>query len=70
MSTQRVFGVRDHLQPDDGEPIRSVGHAAEDAAVVAWAVEPGQRVSPHAHLSGQDETNRSEVAMSLSAADT
>lgn len=38
----------------DGEPIRSVVHATDDAAVVAWTVRPGQRISAHAHPEGQD----------------
>jgi quercetin dioxygenase-like cupin family protein len=54
MSLQRVFKVADHLQPNDGEPIRSVIHATGDAAVVAWTVKPGQRISPHVHPMGQD----------------
>lgn len=54
MSIQRVFNVRDHLQPNDGEPIRSVVYASEDAAVVAWTVQPGQRISAHLHPTGQD----------------
>jgi quercetin dioxygenase-like cupin family protein len=54
MSTQRVFKVADHLQANDGEPIRSVVHATDDAAIVAWTVKSGQRVSPHVHPSGQD----------------
>ena len=54
MSIQRVFNVRDHLQPHDGEPIRSVVHETNDAAVVAWTVRPGQRIGAHVHPSGQD----------------
>ena len=54
MTTLRVFKVADHLQVTDGEPIRSVVHATDDAAVVAWTVKPGQRISPHVHPSGQD----------------
>jgi quercetin dioxygenase-like cupin family protein len=54
MSTQRIFKVADHLQANDGEPIRSVVHATDDAAIVAWTVKPGQRISPHVHPSGQD----------------
>ena len=54
MSPQRVFKVADHLQPNDGEPIRTVVHATDDAAVVAWTVQPGQRISPHVHPGGQD----------------
>lgn len=54
MSQQRVFKVGDHLQPNEGEPIRSVVHATVDAAVVAWTVKPGQRISAHVHPHGQD----------------
>jgi quercetin dioxygenase-like cupin family protein len=54
MSNQRVFKVADHLQANDGEPIRSVVHATDDAVIVAWTVKPGQRISPHMHPSGQD----------------
>jgi quercetin dioxygenase-like cupin family protein len=52
--TQRVFHVANHLHPSDGEPIRSVIHETTDAAIVAWTVQPGQRISPHVHPSGQD----------------
>ena len=52
--SQRVFQVADHLQPTDGEPIRSVVHETDDAAIVAWTVKPGQRISPHLHPGGQD----------------
>lgn len=41
MSIERVFHVREHLQPNEGEPIRSAIHATEEAAVVAWTVKPG-----------------------------
>jgi quercetin dioxygenase-like cupin family protein len=55
MSHERVFHVADHLQPNhDGEPIRSVVHETDEAAIVAWTVKPGQRISPHVHPSGQD----------------
>ena len=54
MSTQRVFKVADYLQANDGEPIRSVVHATDDAAIVAWTAKPGQRISPHMHPTGQD----------------
>ncbi len=54
MSDQRVFKVAEYLQPNEGEPIRSVVHATDDAAIVAWTVEPGQRIGCHVHPSGQD----------------
>ncbi len=52
MLPDRVFRIADHLQPNDGEPIRSVVHATQDAAIVAWTVKPGQRISPHVHPNG------------------
>ncbi len=51
---QRIFQLADHLQPSDGEPIRSVVHETVDAVVVAWTVKPGQRIQPHVHPGGQD----------------
>lgn len=54
MSLHRHFKVADFLQPADGEPIRSVITESTDAAVVAWHVNPGQRVSAHVHPEGQD----------------
>lgn len=54
MSNRRAFKIAGHLQPNDGEPIRSVVHATNEAAVVAWTVKAGQRISPHVHPSGQD----------------
>jgi quercetin dioxygenase-like cupin family protein len=52
--SRRVFQVAAYLQPNDGEPIRSVVHETDDAAIVVWTVKPGQRISPHVHPSGQD----------------
>lgn len=54
MVHDRVFRVADHLRPNDGEPIRSVVHETGRAAIVAWTVKPGQRISAHVHPSGQD----------------
>ena len=54
MSDQRVLHWADHLQPADGEPVRSVVTQSVDAVVVAWVVKPGQRITPHVHPIGQD----------------
>jgi quercetin dioxygenase-like cupin family protein len=54
MSPQRLFKIAEFLQPADGEPIRSVITESADAAVVAWYVKPGQRISSHVHPDGQD----------------
>ena len=48
------FTVSDFLMPSQGDPIRSVITESTDAAVVAWHVEPGQRIAPHVHPDGQD----------------
>jgi quercetin dioxygenase-like cupin family protein len=54
MSHPRAFQVAQHLQANDGEPIRSVVHETADATIVAWTVKPGQRISAHVHPTGQD----------------
>lgn len=54
MTDPRLFNIIRFLQPSDGEPIRSVVTASKDAAVVAWYVKPGQRISSHLHPDGQD----------------
>lgn len=50
----RVFKLSQFLQPAQGEPIRSVVTETANATVVAWVVQPGQRISPHVHPHGQD----------------
>ena len=50
----RVFKLNSFLQPADAEPIRSVITQTPDAAVVAWFVQPGQRIAAHVHPHGQD----------------
>ncbi|MEI7444809.1 MAG: cupin domain-containing protein [Burkholderiales bacterium] len=54
MGSDRIFRVADHLQPADGEPIRSVVAHGADATIVAWTVKPGQRIAAHVHPQGQD----------------
>ena len=54
MTSQRVFKVAEFLQPNDGEPIRSIVAESAHASIVAWFVKPGQRIAPHLHPHGQD----------------
>jgi quercetin dioxygenase-like cupin family protein len=54
MHASRLFHLADHLQPADGEPVRSVVTESADSSVVAWHVKPGQRIAPHTHPDGQD----------------
>ena len=54
MRPQRLFKVKDFLQPADGEPVRSVITESADTAVVAWYVKTGQHISAHVHPDGQD----------------
>jgi quercetin dioxygenase-like cupin family protein len=54
MSQERLFKFTEHLQPSDGEPIRSVITESAEAAVVAWYVKPGQSIAAHVHPDGQD----------------
>jgi quercetin dioxygenase-like cupin family protein len=50
----RVYRIEDFLQPNEGEPVRSVITESPDAAIVAWIVQPGQSISAHLHPDGQD----------------
>lgn len=54
MSKARIFDSSQFFQAADGEPIRSVVTESPDAVVVAWHVNPDQKISPHIHPSGQD----------------
>lgn len=54
MNTTRIFNSSSFFQPTDGEPIRSVVTESKDAVVVAWYIQPGQKISPHIHPDGQD----------------
>lgn len=54
MTAERIFKSTDFMQPADGEPIRSVVTESPDAVVVAWHVQPGQRIAAHVHPMGQD----------------
>ncbi|NJR38358.1 MAG: cupin domain-containing protein [Leptolyngbyaceae cyanobacterium CSU_1_4] len=49
-----MFNSSNFFQPTDGEPIRSVITESKDAVVVAWYIQPGQKISPHIHPNGQD----------------
>jgi quercetin dioxygenase-like cupin family protein len=54
MSTQRLYKSSDFMRVTDGEPIRSVVVESAHSVVVAWHVEPGQKIAPHTHPDGQD----------------
>jgi len=54
MDHDRVFSSAAFMKPAEGEPIRSVVVETGDAVVVAWHVEPGQRIAAHVHSNGQD----------------
>jgi quercetin dioxygenase-like cupin family protein len=54
MSTTRIFHSSRFFQPTEGEPIRSVVTESKDATVVAWYINPGQKIPPHIHPNGQD----------------
>ena len=51
---ERVFKSSGFLESNIGEPIRSVITESEESAVIAWHVNPGQRISAHLHHCGQD----------------
>lgn len=54
MHQDRTFDSLAVYQSGRDEPPRIVMTESPDAAVVCWHVEPGQRISLHAHPSGQD----------------
>lgn len=54
MHQDRTFDSLAFYQSGRNEPPRIVITESPDAAVVCWHVEPGQRISLHAHPSGQD----------------
>jgi quercetin dioxygenase-like cupin family protein len=56
MHATRIFKSAEFMQPTEGEgePIRSVITQSAEAVVVAWHVNPGQRVAAHVHPHGQD----------------
>jgi quercetin dioxygenase-like cupin family protein len=54
MNSERIFQSDHYFTASAGEPIRSVVLETQDAVVVAWHVEPGQRIPAHVHPLGQD----------------
>jgi quercetin dioxygenase-like cupin family protein len=55
MSQTRIFNSAEFFQPvDDGEPVRSVVTESADAVIVAWYIQPGQKIAAHIHPQGQD----------------
>ncbi len=54
MSKQRVYKSSDYMQVSGEEPMRSVVAETEHSVIVAWHVEPGQKIAPHTHPDGQD----------------
>lgn len=56
MPHNRIFHSAAFMQPTEGEgePIRSVITQSAEAVVVAWHVNPGQRIAAHVHPHGQD----------------
>ena len=56
MALNRIFNSAEFMQPTagNGEPIRSVITQSAEAVIVAWHVNPGQRIAAHVHPHGQD----------------
>lgn len=54
MTTPRHYVSSEFMQSSQGEPIRSVVTTSPHATVVAWHIEPGQRIAAHIHPHGQD----------------
>jgi quercetin dioxygenase-like cupin family protein len=54
VNPQRIFHSAAFFQSAAGEPIRAVIAESQEAVVVAWHVNPGQRIAAHVHPHGQD----------------
>ncbi len=55
MTQKRIFNSSEFFQPiDAGEPIRSIVTESVDAVIVAWDLQPGQKIAAHIHPHGQD----------------
>jgi quercetin dioxygenase-like cupin family protein len=54
MTSRRIFPSAAYMTPADDEPVRSVVVETPEAVVVAWYVQPGQRIPAHVHPAGQD----------------
>ena len=54
MKSNRIFKSAEFMKSSDGDPIRSVVVESKDAVIVAWCVNPGQRIAAHVHPAGQD----------------
>jgi quercetin dioxygenase-like cupin family protein len=54
MTPRRIFPSAAFMTPADDEPARSVVVETPEAVVVAWYVQPGQRIPAHVHPAGQD----------------
>jgi len=51
---ERVYKSSDFLESNTGDPIRSVISESKESAVIAWHINPGQKISAHLHPHGQD----------------
>lgn len=76
----RIFPSSEHFVESEGEPIRSVITSTKEATLVAWVVNPGQKIAAHIHPHGQDTwtilsgsggyvTDRSGGIVTISAGD-
>lgn len=54
MNSIRIFKSAAFMQPNVGEPVRSVITQSAQATIVAWHINPGQCIAPHVHPEGQD----------------
>jgi quercetin dioxygenase-like cupin family protein len=52
--TGRFHAWADHFQAHPTAPVRRILSGSVEQAVVAWQVEPGQRIEAHRHPAGQD----------------
>lgn len=51
---ERIQAWAEHFRPDPVAPVRRILSGSPEQVVVAWQVEPGQRIEAHRHPAGQD----------------
>lgn len=53
-ANDRIHAWADHFQPHPVAPVRRILSESAEQVVVAWQVQPGQRIEAHRHPGGQD----------------
>lgn len=52
--SSRIFPVKDFTRQSEGDPVRSVVLATDEASIIVWHARPGQEIAAHTHPHSQD----------------